>query len=257
MKHDTEPGRVKSDIVDKYDAEAVELDTDAWLRSGDGARVPESRSAHYFIGRKVEMALAMSGVRPEWTVHEIGCSFGHMTSLLAPHFRRVVATDISPASVALAAKRLRTHHVSNVICHVADAEDLALFEQGSFDATYCFSSIRFFPRPDRALAEMKRTLVPGGVLVIDFPNRRSPWHLLLKPLLGIRKHVHDRLYTTREAVALLQAAGFEDVRAVEFLFTSRRLPDAFLPLFRLLDRVFEGTALRTFAGIIMVSAKKP
>ena len=128
---------------------------------------------------------------------------------------------------------------------------------GAYDIIYSFSTIRFSRRPDVAMKEIHRTLKPGGYAVIDFPNRRSPWHLLLKPLLGIRKHMHDHLYTKDEAVRLVRDAGFIVEGVEEFLFTSRRLPRYLLPAFRMFDRLLEPTFLRRFAGIIMIAARRP
>jgi ubiquinone/menaquinone biosynthesis C-methylase UbiE len=248
---------IKRDIIARYDGEAVERDSDEWLAQGGTARVPESRAAHYFIERKVRMALALSAAERQWRVHEIGCSFGHMTSLLAREFDHLIASDLSPRSVEVARKRLERYGIDNVNVVVADAENLEGFDDASFDITYSFSTVRFCPNPDRALAEMRRTLTPGGRLVVDFPNRLSPWHFLLKPLAGIQKHEHDRLYTKAEAVQLVHDAGFSDVHAVEFLFTTKRLPNAVLPFFKAADRLLEPTPLRRLAGIIMVSARRP
>ncbi len=248
---------IKDDIIKLYDDEAASYDNAEWMARGDSARVPESAASLYFIGRKVEKALELSPKNRAARAHEIGCSFGHMTSLLAKEYDRLTASDISPKSIEIARKRLAHYGVSNVTFEVADAEALTPFPDSSFDITYSFSTIRFCPNPEKALTEIHRTLAPGGTLVVDFPNRYSPWHFLLKPLSGIRPHMHDTLYSKRTAADLLASAGFVDIAVVPFLFTTKRLPNALLPLFRLIDRVFERTPLRNFAGIIMVRAKKP
>ena len=248
---------VKRDIIARYDGEAEAHDSSDWIAKGGDVRVPESRAAHYFIERKVQMALALSQPQSSWRAHEIGCSFGHMTSLLSRQFDHLIASDLSPRSVEIAKKRLRHYGIGNVDVVTADAEVLEGFEDASLDVTYSFSTLRFCPNPGRALARIFQTLAPGGRLVVDFPNRRSPWHFLLKPLAGIQRHSHDHLYTKRQAVRLVSDAGFTDVQAVEFLFTTKRLPNAVLPLFKLADRLFEATPCRMFAGIIMVSARRP
>ncbi len=252
----TQAKKVKDDIITLYDDEAASFNNTEWLSRGNSARVPESPASLYFIGRKVEKALELSPRNRESRVHEIGCSFGHMTSLLAKEYDRLTASDISPKSVEIARKRLEKYGVTNVTFEVADAEELVQFQDGSFDITYSFSTIRFCPDPKKALREIHRTLAPGGTLVVDFPNKYSPWHFILKPLTGIRPHVHDTLYSRKTAVDLLESAGFVDIEAVTFLFTTKRLPSPLLPLFRLIDRIFERTALRNLAGIIMVKAKK-
>ena len=98
--------RVKADILAKYDGEARELDNAAWLAAGGDARVPESRASHYFIDRKVTEALKLAGTSASYEskVLEIGCSFGHMTSLLAAKFKHLTAVDLSPDSISVAAR---------------------------------------------------------------------------------------------------------------------------------------------------------
>lgn len=248
--------KVKSKLIALYDDEAASFDNEEWLARGNDARVPESAASLYFIGRKVQKALELVPADRTWRVHEIGCSFGHMTSLLAREYDTLTASDISPKSVGIARKRLERYGVTNVSFEVADAEALGQFPDASFEITYSFSTIRFCPNPRKALEEIHRTLTPGGRLVVDFPNKYSPWHFLLKPLSGIKPHMHDTLYSKKMAIDLLASAGFVDIVAVPFLFTTKRLPNILLPLFRLIDRILERTPLRNFAGIIMVRAKK-
>jgi hypothetical protein len=55
-----------------YALEAVERDTEEWLRAGGSARVPESRASHYFLDRKVEMALKLTNAPRAGRVLEVG-----------------------------------------------------------------------------------------------------------------------------------------------------------------------------------------
>ena len=80
---------------------------------------------------------------------------------------------------------------------------------------------------------------------------------LIKRLTGIEKHIHDHLYTRKEVIALFERAGFRDVSASYFLFTTRRLPDLVLPLFRILDPILESIpGIKALAGIVIVRASK-
>lgn len=242
-------------MLAKYDGEARELNSDAWLSAGGSARVPESRASHYFIDRKVTEALKLAGTRvsDESKVVEIGCSFGHMTSLLATRFRHVTAVDLSAESVRVAEKRLKHYGITNVSFVVDDAESLARLPDGAFDVVFSFSTIRFCPNPQAALNSIRRKLRPGGAAIIDFPNRHSPWHGGIKRLLGIAPHIHDTLYTETQAVRLFANAGFRIEGVRQFLFTTKRLPAVLLPVFKVADIAFERLGpLRRLAGIIMV-----
>ena len=251
--------RIKDDIVAKYDGEAGELDNAHWLAAGGSARVPEPGASHYFVDRKVKEALKLAGTSAshESRALEIGCSFGQMTSLLAAKFRHLTAVDISPHSTAVAEKRLKHYGMTNLSFAVEDAENLTGLTDDAFDVVFSFSTIRFCPDPSAALRAIHRKLRPGGTAIVDFPNRRSPWHVVMKRLLGIRPHEHDTLYTPDEAVRLFENAGFRVDGVRLFLFTPRRLPAALLPLFKRVDFVFERVGpTRRWAGIIMVKGVK-
>jgi ubiquinone/menaquinone biosynthesis C-methylase UbiE len=248
----------KRDVAAMYDGIADEYDNERWLQEGGDVRVPEARSALYFIERKVRMALALTRPSPHWHAHEIGCSLGQMTALLAPHFTRMTASDLSAKCVSLADKRLRRYGIENVDFVQADAEATPQFADATFDVVYSFSAIRYCPDPLKALREIHRTLKPGGLMLVDFPNRYSPWHMVIKPLIGMERHIHDHLYNAREVRELARDAGFADLRHKEFLFTYRGEPDYLLPLTKAMDALFEPVPLlRSLSGIVMVCGRKP
>jgi len=250
--------QVKRDMRTFYAAEAADRDSETWLRAGGSARVPESKASHYFIDRKVAEAVALAGAGGDSRVLEIGCSWGHMTFLLAERFREVVAVDLSAESVELARRRAAFYGVRNVDFQQADAEQLERFDDDTFDCVFAFSTLRFCPDPGRTLAEAFRTLRPGGAAAVDVPNRSCPWYGPLKRLFGISRHIHDRLYTAGEIRRGLEQAGFVGVRSKHILFTTKRVPDAALPAFRVLDSLLEGLpGIRQWSGIIMAAGRKP
>lgn len=251
--------QIKKEITNRYDREAQEKANDEWLLRGNSPRVPESRASHYFIDRKVKQALAMSGLADTHAANalEVGCSFGHMTSLLSKEFNKLTAVDLSPASVEIAEKRLAHYGIRNVTFVADDAEVLSKIPDAAFDIAFSFSTIRFCPQPSEALKAINRKLKPGGVAVIDFPNKYSPWHLFVKKAAGIEVHIFDTLYTVADAVRLFKDAGFEVQLVKRFLFTSKRLPSSVLPVFKVIEFILERIPfLPVFAGIIMVKGTK-
>jgi ubiquinone/menaquinone biosynthesis C-methylase UbiE len=251
--------KIKEDLLAQYDGEAGGLDNAAWLSAGGSARVPESKASHYFIDRKVTEALKLAGASAsqESRTLEIGCSFGHMTSLLAGKFKHLTAVDLSADSIRVAEKRLKHYGITNVSFVVDDAESLAKLPDGAFDVVFSFSTIRFCPNPQAALSSIHRKLRPGGVAVADFPNQYSPWHGGIKRLFGIDPHIHDTLYTRPKAVQLFTNAGFRVDGVKELLFTTKRLPAILLPLSKAVDFTLERLGpLRHLAGIIMVKGVK-
>ncbi|MDP8969326.1 MAG: class I SAM-dependent methyltransferase [Actinomycetota bacterium] len=89
---------------------------------------------------------------------------------------RVVASDLSPAMLAVAAQRARDAGLSNVAFAEMDAEQPTLPESG-FDAVVCRLGLMFLPNLDAALARLAALLVPGGRLVAAVwgPQQANPW----------------------------------------------------------------------------------
>ncbi|MBN1578271.1 MAG: class I SAM-dependent methyltransferase [Chitinispirillaceae bacterium] len=249
--------RIKRDIIAKYEEEAAQRDQDRWYAEGSSPRVPESKASHYFIDRKVNEALSYcSSCRPDLRVLEIGCSFGHMTFPLSRKFSFLTAMDLSPRSVEIAKRRLNRYGITNVAFVSDDAETMRSFPDNSFDVVFSFSTIRFCPNPENALASIYAKLDANGIVIVDFPNNFSPWHLLIKPLI-VKRHIHDHLYTELTVKKMIENAGFKNVETKVFLFTTKRLPDALLPLGRLLDAVFERLPMvKRLGGIIMARGYK-
>lgn len=74
----------------------------------------------------------------------------------------VIGVDIAPRMVELAVAQY-----PRVDFRQADAENLALPDQ-SFDAVVSNFGIGHFPRPERALGEFVRVLVPGGAVAVSW-----------------------------------------------------------------------------------------
>jgi len=249
----------KQKIIDKYESEAKEKNSEEWLSLGGSARVPESKASDYFIDRKVTEALKLldKNISSSAVVLEIGCSFGHMTSLLAGEFDNITALDISPTSVEIASKRLAKYGVNNVHFVVDDAEKLDNIADNSIDVIFSFSTLRFCPDQEKALRSVHSKLRTGGVAIIDFPNCYSPWHLFVKKVFRIKKHIHDTLYSEKQLVEIFAECDLKIEKKKTYLFTTRRLPSLLLPLFKAIDFTFERIpVMRKLGGIIIVKARK-
>lgn len=73
----------------------------------------------------------------------------------------VVASDLVPEMLAGARKRAAARAVRNMRFEIADMEGLP-FAARSFDRVTCRFGIMFVPDAERALAEVRRVLKPGG-----------------------------------------------------------------------------------------------
>jgi ubiquinone/menaquinone biosynthesis C-methylase UbiE len=79
---------------------------------------------------------------------------------------RMLATDIAEAMLAEGARRAAADDGTVLLCAAADAEHLCL-PDAAFDRVLAGLALFMFPHPERALAEARRVLHPGGRLVLS------------------------------------------------------------------------------------------
>ena len=105
---------------------------------------------------------------------ELACGSGRVTRHLLPMCSEVVATDLSPDMIEIAAS------VVPATYQLADASSLQ-FEDSSFDAIACGFGAMFFPNKPQAFHEARRTLKPGGKLhMTTWANpTKNPWALVI------------------------------------------------------------------------------
>jgi ubiquinone/menaquinone biosynthesis C-methylase UbiE len=108
--------------------------------------------------------LDLAGVTVGSRVLDLGAGTGDQTLLAAARVGpggAVLATDISASMLDLAQEAARAADLRNVRTRVMDAQQLDL-ESNSFDAAIARFSLQFVPDVQRALAEVRRVLKPGG-----------------------------------------------------------------------------------------------
>ncbi|MGZ5426888.1 MAG: class I SAM-dependent methyltransferase, partial [Thermoanaerobaculia bacterium] len=98
-------------------------------------------------------------------VADVGCGTGLLTLTLAGVAETVEAVDASERMVRLAREKLRRAGAANVTVRRASAQKLP-FDDGAFDAIFAFHLLRHLVRPADALAELGRTVKPGGRVVL-------------------------------------------------------------------------------------------
>jgi trans-aconitate 3-methyltransferase len=96
---------------------------------------------------------------------ELGCGHGVVSRNLAPHFKRVIATDPSPNMVKQAQAQTPASDFPNVQVNQGTAENLSAVESGSVDMVCAAQAAHWFDFK-RAWPEMFRVLRPGGTLAL-------------------------------------------------------------------------------------------
>src|SRR6516162_8419383 len=95
-------------------------------------------------------------------VAEFGCGTGFYTPALASKADSVLATDLSPGMLALAQERVRAN---NVKFQIEDCQKTSLPAEAF--VTAFISLVIHFTDPEKTVAEMRRILKPGGILIIS------------------------------------------------------------------------------------------
>ena len=131
-------------------------------------------------------------------VLEIGCGIGTDTISFARHGAQVTAVDLSEKSLEIARRRADVFGLGDRITFVlADSERLSdALAAGDFDLVYSFGVLHHTPHPDRALAELRRYLKPGGALKLMVYHRAS-W----KVLWILLKYGRGKFWRLAETVA--------------------------------------------------------
>ncbi|MEM8834576.1 MAG: bifunctional demethylmenaquinone methyltransferase/2-methoxy-6-polyprenyl-1,4-benzoquinol methylase UbiE [Planctomycetota bacterium] len=124
-------------------------------------------------------AVRLADVRPTDEVLDMACGTGDLTRAFADAgAKRVVGGDFTAPMLDIArTKRLgpaREPDRANIEYVLADAMNLP-FEDDSFDVLSIAFGIRNVAEPDKAFAEFKRVLRPGGrLIVLEFSEPTNP-----------------------------------------------------------------------------------
>ena len=157
------------------------------------------------FGDRFHLAALAAFAQSDWTVGDLGCGTGLVSSALAPFVARVIAVDSSAAMLQAAKKRLQGF--DNIDLRRGELEALPV-DEAKLDAATLMLVLHHVPEPQRALAEVARVLKPGGqAVVVDMlPHDRESYRQQMGHVwLGFSDDHVRRMF---------QEAGFEPIRVV-------------------------------------------
>ena len=143
-------------------------------------------------------------------VLDLGCGDGQVAAELARAGARVSGTDPAPAAL----ERARAAH-PELDLQPPLSDGRLPFPDSAFELVVCLHVLQHVADTQLLLSEVRRVLVPGGLLAVAVP-----WHGRLKSALialrSFERH-HDplepvlRFYSPRSLRGLLEQLGFEQV----------------------------------------------
>jgi ubiquinone/menaquinone biosynthesis C-methylase UbiE len=190
----------------------------------------DKAAAHYErtwqaqLGPAQTALLDMARLAPGERVLDIACGTGLVTFRAAQCVGRhgtVYGTDISDEMIATAQARTRTLDIANCRFERMDAEQLVV-ESASVDVALCALGLMYAPNPEQAIAEMHRTLQPGGraACLVWGERAKCGWADIF-PIVDARVQsevcpMFFRMGTGDVLERAYVAAGFTDIRSRRF-----------------------------------------
>lgn len=160
------------------------------------------------MAEATQLMLEAAGLKPADHVLDIAAGTGDQ-SLLAARIvgsnGSVLATDISPEMLNIAARLAQQEGLTNVTTRVMDAEQLDL-EDNAFDAVICRLGLMLMPHPQQAMREIRRVLKPGGKLAALVWSNNPLFSLSLTIMA---KHMQDTSIPASNPFTLADPAVFE------------------------------------------------
>jgi SAM-dependent methyltransferase len=127
------------------------------------------RAIQSVMGPATRRLLENAGLQRRMRVADLGCGIGTVTRLIAEMVGpdgHAVGVDLSTAQLDIARNAAASAQLVNCQFVEASAIETGLPE-ASFDVVYCRLLLIHLPDPLRGLAEMRRLLKPGGLLVCE------------------------------------------------------------------------------------------
>jgi SAM-dependent methyltransferase len=175
----------------------------------------------WYRGRRTVIERVLDGMRlpARARILDAGCGSGRNMVELARH-GAVTGVELSATSVHLARQRGIGEVIEGSVLEMPFAAD-------SFDLAVSLDVIEHLEDDLGALREMRRTVTPGGSLLVTVPA--YPW------LWSGHDEInhHHRRYTRRSLESVAAQAGWEQIRTT--YFNSLLLPAAII--LRVLDRL--------------------
>ena len=167
----------------------------------------------------------------EKRVLELACGTGQFTFSLCSKAKLWEATDFSGRMVEETEKRSETVLFNNADARgrlkfsVQDATNLP-YDNSSFDVVMIANALHIMPEPEKALAEIKRVLVPGGILIAPtfvYEGKINKFRMFIINLAGF-KTFHK--WNKKQFQTFVESSGL-NIKECEII-SGKPLPECFI-----------------------------
>ena len=159
----------------------------------------------YVPGRSWKgVAEALLKLMPPMVIADLGAGEGTISQLMAQRAKKVIAIDNSEKMVEFGTELARKHGIANMEYRLGDLEDVPI-RTGTVDLAFLSQALHHASHPERAIAEARRILKPGGQIAVLDLNRHhfaEARELYADLWLG---------FTELELERYLKTAGFKNV----------------------------------------------
>jgi ArsR family transcriptional regulator len=159
----------------------------------------------YVPGRSWKgVAEALLKLMPPMVIADLGAGEGTISQLMAQRAKKVIAVDNSEKMVEFGAELARKHGIGNMEYRLGDLEDVPI-RSGTVDLAFLSQALHHARHPQRAVAEARRILKPGGRIAVLDLNRHhfeEAREMYADVWLG---------FTELELERYLKDGGFKDV----------------------------------------------
>jgi len=187
---------------------------------------PTDPIPYYFRGwgvgrlfrQRIVMGLEMLPLPPGARVLEVGYGAGLVLYNLARQGARMHGLDLDADPEAIGGK-LRRLGVEARLVRGSVLDMREYYEDGTFDAVVCFSTMEHLPDAGAALDEMDRVTASGGYLLVGMPAVNSFMEVAFRTI-GFRNINHHHVTTPAQVWEIIRGQG------ARWESSSRRLPAA-------------------------------
>lgn len=226
-----------------------------------GEEYEKTIAGRYFLKKKIKLALKIGNFNDSSRILDAGCANGYYTLDLSKKGFKVTGIDLSKKNIEVCQLRAKNLKLDNIDFYTADLENLSSFKDNQFDGVISFATLRYVPDVVKALKELYRVTKKGGTVIVDYPNKYSPWFIVFqrfawKYILPQDKEC-DVHCTIKEAKEFMKKVGFNDIEVKVDFWIARTTPNYLAYLFIILDKIMPNIPLvKNLGGAIIVKGVK-